>query len=75
MLKHFHVHHDLWEHRASIPEDVLSDTKQRRKYLTTYRKEHVMPKLAEADRVWFLEQLSGLNNEGLIPYRELVPFG
>ena len=72
MRKHFLVQYDLWEHRAIIPGDVRSDAKQRRKYLATYCKEHVTPKLAEADRSC-LEQLAGLNSEGLIPYSELVP--
>ena len=57
---------------ASLAEGARSTAEARRKAVQRWKKDVVMPAIRAQEQQWFLHQLAELNNEGLIPYRELL---
>ena len=59
-----------WE---APPNDIYTNRVSRKGYLLRWKNKVVRPAVWKYEDTWFKEQLARLNDEGLVPYHEIVP--
>ena len=57
--------------RLTVPD--RRDPARRRAAVLRWKRKYVVPRIREVELTWFREQIVALNDDGLIPYKKLLP--